>query len=88
MQTIFETPNLSNAAAMVEFCATELYRAGFTKEAESIRGMEVFSMLSARNALGELRKLTVDDEEVNSAIRYTVAMLASLTDTRELRQAS
>lgn len=88
MQTFVETPDLSNAAAMVEFCVTELDRAGLINEADKIRGIEIFSVASARNALGELRKLTVSDEEVNSAIRYTVAMLSAVDDSLELRQAS
>jgi hypothetical protein len=77
--TILETPDFSDAAVMVEACYTELLRSGFSREADSIRGLEIFSLDSALTALGTLQQINVCDEGANSAVRYAVAILMNLT---------
>jgi hypothetical protein len=79
MRTILiETPNLSDAAIMVEACHAELMRSGLTKEADMIRGLEVFSLSDASTALGTLQQINVCEEGASNAIRYAKAVLAAL----------
>lgn len=75
---VLETPNFSDATAMVEACFTELLRSGFAREADSIRGLEVYSLTDAQLAIGTLEQIVVDDEGVNSALKYTKAILGAL----------
>lgn len=83
--TLVGTPDFGDAAVMVEACYTELLRAGFVKEADSIRGAELYSMSGVRTALETLQRINVSDESVNSAVRYAVAVLRTLgTPRREL----
>lgn len=76
--TIVETPDFGDADVMVETCYTELIRAGFTKEADSIRGLEIFSLSGACAALATLKQIHVSDENVGGAVRYAIAMLEAL----------
>lgn len=76
--TVIGAPDFSDAANMIEACHVELLRAGFVKEADSIRGAEVYSMASARTTLATLKQIKVDDEDVSSAVRYAVAILETL----------
>jgi len=76
--TIVETPDFGDADVMVEACYTELIRAGFTKEADSIRGLEIFSLSGAYSALAALKQIHVSDVNVDGAVRYAVAMLEAL----------
>lgn len=81
--TVIGTPSFSDASAMIEACHTELLRAGFIQEANSLLGAEIYSESHAATVLSTLRKICVDNEAVNSAVRYASAMLEAL-----LRQAS
>lgn len=77
--TITETQTFSDAAVMVEACHTELARAGFDREADTIRGLEIFSTADAMVALATLRciKLT-GNNTVDSAVRHATAAVESV----------
>jgi hypothetical protein len=78
--TVVGTPSFDDASVMIEACSTELLRAGFTREAEAIRGAEVYSVAGAETALFELSNIHVANEDVNNAVRYTVALLRKLIE--------
>lgn len=76
--TIIETQTFSDAAVMVEACHTELVRAGFDKEADTIRGVEIFSTADAMVALATLRGIKLTGNiTVDSAVRYAAAAVES-----------
>ena len=76
--TVVGTPGFEDASVMIESCCSELLRAGFVREAEAIKGAEVYSVDSARAALSSLRDIRVQDESVNSTVRYAMALLETL----------
>lgn len=77
--TIVESRTFGDATVMVEACHSELLRNGFQAEADSIRGIEIFSIGQAQSALATLRCMrATDNEVVDSAVRYAVATLEAV----------
>ena len=77
--TSLETCSFSDAAAMTQACYIELLRAGFQKEAESLRGVEIFSYNDVQNALAALEKIEpTGSAAVDAPVRYAAAILRSV----------